>query len=475
MNRHIIYRPFIEGIKRGRFPSFPKMNLWGIALSICLLCFISKITAQNKEVVFLDMDMTWEQLISQAQKEHKLLFIYLFEPNNSNCSLAESELFTKPQIAANLNRYFINYKIDGTDKRTEEFISTFEIHNYPSFLFFDKKSQLLKKKNQAPSTLECLDLIKELISNEYGTPDIGRQSQTPSSKFDNDIFTIPSPNYNDQPNDRKASKLTPTVSSQQKKYADMKRLAEQWEKSYYNKAIQPKELRLYAYWLKSQNQSYHAPVNDYLKTQKGQFEHPLNRQFIFDFAETVENDAIQLFMNDIHHFKTTQGSENINNKLKTAIFNSILTAIKEHDKAIFRDAIHIINQANLPFKDNFEFEMTMLYFKGVGEWKGYAEKAMAHINSKNITDPKLLNDLASNIALNLEDIRYLEQALEWAKMSVKMENEYDYNHTLTFVYYRLGQYDMAMKMAEYTLKLAELRKVNPTKIKNLIDDIRTRR
>ncbi len=473
MNHHRIYRPF-EGIRRGRFPSFPKILLLRVVIIVYLFSFAAKVNSQNQGVSFLDTERTWEELISQAQKEHKLLFIYLFEPNCSNCSQAESELFTKPQIAENLNRYFINYKIDGTDERTKDFISTFKVHNYPSFLFFDKNSQLLQKKNQAPSVLEYLDLIKELVSNEYGTPDIGQQSQIPSSKFDNDIFTIPSPNYNDQPADVKAPKLTPP-SNQQKKYADMKRLAEQWEKAYYNKAIQPKELRLYAYWLKSQNQSYHAPVNDYLKTQKGQFEHPLNRQFIFDFAETVENDAIQLFMNDIHHFKTTQGSENINNKLKQAIYNSILTAIKEHDKAIFQDAISIIKQANIPFKDNFEFEMTMLYFKGVGEWKGYAEKAMTHINSKNITNPKLLNDLASNIALNLEDTRYLEQALEWAKMSVKMENEYDYNHTLTFVYYRLEQYEMAMKMAEYTLKLAELRKVNPTKIKNLIDDIRTRR
>ncbi|MFK7903478.1 MAG: thioredoxin fold domain-containing protein [Chitinophagales bacterium] len=474
MNHDRIYHPFIECIKRGRLPSFTKINLLRILFSIYLLSFVPEIAAQNQEVSFLDTEMTWEELVFQAQKERKLLFIYLFEPNCPNCSQAESGLFTDPQIAAKHNRYFINYKINGADERIKDFISTFEVDNYPSFLFFNKNSQLLQKRNQAPSTLEYLELIKELVSDEYGTPDIGRQSQTPSSKFDNGIFTIPSPNYNDQPSDTKPPKPAPSL-NQQKKYADMKRLAEQWEKSYYNKAIQPKELRLYAYWLKSQNQSYHAPVNDYLKTQKGQFQHPLNRQFIFDFSETVENDAIQLFMNDIHHFKTTQGSESINSKLKQAIYNSILTAIEEHDKAIFKNAIDIINQANLPFKDNFEFEMTMLYCKGMGEWKEYAEKSISYINSKNITDPKLLNDLASDIALNLEDARYLEQALEWAKMSVKMENEYDYNHTLTFVYYRLGQYDMAMKMAEYTLKLAELRKVNPTKIKNLIDDIRTRR
>jgi len=474
MNHHRIYRPFLGGIKRRRLPSFSKINLLRIVLNICLLSFVAEMVAQNQEVSFLDTEMTWEELVSQAQKEHKLLFIYLFEPNCPNCSQAESDLFSKPQIATNHNRYFINYKIDGTNERTADFITTFKVHNYPSFLFFDKNSQLLQKKNQTPSAVEYLELIEELVSNEYGTPDIGRQAQTPSSKFDDDIITIPSPNYNDQPIDNQTSEST-YLSNQQKKYADMKKLAEKWEMSYFNKTIQPKELRLYAYWLKSLNQSYHAPVNDYLETQKGQLQQPLNRQFIFDFSETVENDAIQLFMKDIHHFKTTQGSEHINGKLKQAIYNSILTAIKEHDKAIFKNAIDIINQATLPFKDTFEFEMTMLYFKGVGEWKGYAEKAMNYINSKNITDPKLLNDLASNIALNLEDTRYLEQALEWAKMSVKMENEYGYNHTLAFVYYRLKQYDMAMKMAEYTLKLAELRKVNPNKIKDLIDNIRTRR
>ncbi|MEZ4887869.1 MAG: thioredoxin family protein [Chitinophagales bacterium] len=461
-----------------QLPHKTKKNSWGYTkrFGICigiLLFFIStKATTQNQEVYFLNTPMTMEQLVLQAKKEHKLIFIYVFEANSPTCAQIENYLFKDSQIAAYHNRNFINYKIDGKIDISQSFVAHFQVTAFPSFLFFSEKGQLLYNTPQKLSAMDYLKLLENIHDTSNSLPVIEGISSNSTSKFD-DKLIVPSPDYNASSSDNTPQKSQPNQSIPTK-MLNMEEQVKEWQKSYYNKTIGEQELLQYAYWLRKNRQSYHSIVNEYLKTQRGKLQNNTNRQFLYDFSETIENEAIKLLINDIQYFKATQGSEKINQKIKTAIYNSIQTAIKEHDKIIFKNAIDIIHQTDLPFQDAFEFDMKKQYYEGVADWKAFAETAIEYIDSKNITDPILLIELAAKVALHLDDSRYLENALKWAETSVKIENEYPCNYTLAYVYYRKGDYDMAMKVAEYTLKLAEMRQVNSQEIKKLIDDIRIR-
>lgn len=452
--------------------------LFTIPLCIILLLSISKICAQNPEVIFLETEMNWNQLIQKAKKEHKLLFIYVFENNSTACNHTENYIFKNSKVATAHNQYCINYKIDGKASSSRDFIHDFGIQTLPTFLFFDTNENLLKQSSDTPPPVDYLKIIQEVIDIQYSTPDIGRANSENQSVFDNKRYTIPSPNYHNQPTATSSKTTQKTVNKSSnppnKEYGNLSIQAKKWEEAYYKRQLTADDLRKYAYWLKGQKQSYHSVVNDYLQTQKEKLQEHINRQFLFDFTETTENDAIEWFMKDIHHFKATQGSERINDRIKNAVRNSVLTAIREHDDAIFQDAIGVIQRVELPFKDDFEFEMKIGYFRGVSHWKEYAETAIAYINSKNTTDPNLLNELAFQIALNLDNLNYLQQALLWAKKAVKIETEYHYNYTLAFIYYRLQDFEAALKVAEYAQKLGELRKINPKEVNKLIDKIRAR-
>ncbi len=453
--------------------------LFTTLLCITLLLSIPKICAQNQGVTFMQTEMNWNQLIQKAKNEHKLLFIYVFENNSTACSHIEDYVFNNSKVTTTHNKYCINYKIDGQANSSRDFIHDFGIKTLPTFLFFDINENLLKQSSGTPPPMGYLKMMQEVIDTQYNTPDIGRGNLETQSVFDNKMYTIPSPNYHNQPKTatpleettQKTVNISPPLQNANR---NLPTQANKWEEAYYKRQITADDLRKYAYWLKGQKESYHAVVNDYLQTQKGKLQEHINRQFLFDFSESTENDAIKLFMKDIHHFKATQGSERINDRIKNAVRNSVLTAIREHDHAIFQDAIEVIQRAELPFKDDFEFEMKIGYFRGVGDWRDYAETAIAYINSKNTTNPKLLNEMAFQIALNLDDLNYLQQALSWAKKTVKIETEYHYNYTLAFIYYRLNEFDIALKVAEYAQKLGELRKINPKEVNKLIDKIRAR-
>lgn len=468
MNEIILKSSFAGIKKKETFSILLNFKRWSLLLCCGLLLFSSKISAQQQRISFVSQDMNWKSLIQQAQTQNKLVFIYVYDSRSDVCRQVESEVFSHPSVAANHNHHFVNYKVDGTVESSKNLITAFNITYFPTLLFFDADENLLHNTTKALPASVYLSMLEKLMEAQSLFPIVVKQNMNQSETLNNKV--IDSPNYNAQPVTH--SKSSSTSSNKSKNYSQQE--IEQWKADYYSKKISAEDLRKYAYSLQALQHPYHAVVNQYLKREKAKLKEEINRQFLYDFSETVENDAIHFFLADIQHFKVTQGSEKINNKIKSAIRKSILTAIEEHDKIIFDYAIDVIQQANLPFKDAFAFEMKTLYYSGADEWQNYAETAIQYVEDKNITDPMLLNQLAYNIALHLTDTQYLEAALAWANTLTGMEKEYHPHYTLAYVLFRLKRDGEAMKVAEEALKIAQFRGIDPKEIKRLIDDIRVR-
>ncbi len=475
MNRSIpSYYCFAEN-NTDKILSFFCMHVWSLLVCICLVLSASKTVAQKHSIQFVKGDQTLEHLKKQAKAQTKLIFIYIYEPNSSVCREVENRVFTHQQAALYHNDYFVNYQVNGREPSVQSLVNAFNIKHFPSFLYFDVEGRLIHQTNQTSPTSAYLELVYKVITNSDlpfykidGVPDIEGKK------------IIESTPYNKQPaipqktQTARESLSTPASTAPQTKKLFTEQQLEEWEAAYYSRKISTDDLRNYAYALKERKRPYHTVVNQYLKLERTRLRNEINRQFLYDFSETVENDAIHLFLKDIQYFKVEVGSDKINNRIKSAIFNSIQTAIKEQDKVIFEYAIDIISQANLPFKDEFEFDMKMRYYQGVDEWENYTKTAVEYVKTKNITNPQLLNELAFNIAKHSDDTRSLEEALLWAKEGAKIDTEYASNLTLTYVYYRLKQKEKALETAEITLKIAEIRKIDPKEIKDLMDDIKTR-
>lgn len=462
---------FKKNGSKGMYSFFRFLFLYCLLPTICF-SLPSEISAQTKFIYFQNSTLKWEGLMQLAESQGKLVFLYVYEPNSAVCSEVEHRLFNHPKAIEYHNGYFVNYKLNGRDSSTKELINYFDIQKFPCFLYFNSQEKLLYKTYQSSPTAVYLESVYEIITDnlfiEIDSNPVPTKEVIPQPIYENEskILNESQPVAPNPP----LQKVAPKEIKKQYTDTEFKEL----EEKYISRKISSDDLRAYLYALRERQQSYHTIVNQYLKMENTRLKNVENRQFLYDFLETIENNVIHHFLEDVQHFKIAQGSPKINDRIKYAIQNSIRIAIKERDEVIFERAMEVIQKANLPFEDGFEFEVKMMYYEGIDNWEKYGETAVEYVKKKNITNPQLLNELAYKVALHSHNTRHLEEALKWAKQIVDIEHEYPSHYTLTYVYYRLKNKKEALLFAEKTLEIAEFRKIDQKEIRDLIDDIRTR-
>ncbi len=214
-----------------------------------------------------------------------------------------------------------------------------------------------------------------------------------------------------------------------------------------------------AYLSKKYYRPYNMVVNEYLQSQHNNLDSEENRAFVYDFSINLENRAIDIFLNDIHYFKETHGSKEINERLTDAIHNSILVAIRERDYPLFEKAQAIVENIDLPNKEAFLFEIRSIFYQGTEDWDTYADLVTKYFRSRDITDPVLLGDVAWAFHQYIHDGKRLKRALRWIEASIQIENEYYNNHIYAALLYKIGAVDDAIEAAKKAIAIAKMRRV----------------
>ncbi len=357
----------------------------------------------------------WYKVIEKAKEENKLIFVDVMADYCPPCKVMDAEVFPEKSVALFYNEHFISYRIDIEAKESTYLKELFNIKTVPTLLFLTSEGKLIKKLEEGKTAKEFIVLGKEVMSDKRS-------------------FMV-------QVNDNDPDWL---------RYKELERM-------YQSGTRQPKFLREYAYLLRRYRKPHNMVVNEYLRTQANRKHLKENRLFVYDFTSNLGNLAVDFFIKDIQHYKQSHGGKKINEKVKTAIYNSILTAIRERDYNLFDKANLIFKDIELPEQDKFVFEMQSLFYQGIEDWENYAEVAYKYLNSKEITDPILLNDIAAKFHQYVNSKKDLKQALKWVKQSIKIENEYYNNTTAASLYHKLGKTKKAIKAAEKAIKIAKLR------------------
>ncbi|MGB0839473.1 MAG: thioredoxin family protein [Chitinophagales bacterium] len=256
---------------------------------------------------------------------------------------------------------------------------------------------------------------------------------------------------------------------------DLKRLST-YEDSYVLGRKNADMMRNYAYLLKKYDRPYNKIVNEHLNgLNNDERLSEQNRQFIYDFADNLNNRAIDFFLSDIQYLKEYHGGAKINAKMEDAIYSGILASIEQRDERLFEKSINLIDAASLPNQDKLRFDMQSLYYFGVEDWGNYSTVAYDYLTVKRVTDPELLNDVAWNFHQFITNKKMLKAALEWVKTSIEIENEYYNNYTYASLLYKLGDEKQAIKAAENAIYIANVRNIDYSKVLRLLDRMKGQR
>lgn len=101
-----------------------------IVLFLFLIGLTGTLRAQTAEVNFRDLG--YEEALKVAEAEHKLLFLDAYTSWCAPCKKMAGEVFTRPDVGALLNTYFVSVKYDMGSY--PELQKQLEINAYPTFL-----------------------------------------------------------------------------------------------------------------------------------------------------------------------------------------------------------------------------------------------------------------------------------------------------------------------------------------------------
>lgn len=100
--------------------------------------------AQDRSIHFiLAADMNWNDVLAQAQKEKKMIFIDCYTSWCGPCKRLAKDIFTRNEVADFYNEHFINIKYDVEKDPKFEMNNPFHIKSYPTLLYLSAQGDVV--------------------------------------------------------------------------------------------------------------------------------------------------------------------------------------------------------------------------------------------------------------------------------------------------------------------------------------------
>jgi thiol-disulfide isomerase/thioredoxin len=400
-------------------------------IAVLLLLFSMGLNAQKIAINFMNGD--WDSVMQQAIEQNKLIFVDVYADYCPPCKQMDAQVFTNKEVAVFYNKNFINYKVNLSNRENHAFQTLHSIKELPALLYFTPDGRVMRKTTGCKEVEEFLEIGSEIAYN-----------------------------------------TNEGVSLVANDYENVKLM--QLEEVYNRHTItgmptSPETLRELSYALRQRRRPYNAVVNDYLLANSKTPRKPEVRQFIYDFSINLENLAMDYFLKDIVYFKQYYSGNKVNDKIKTAIYNSVLTAIQSRNENLFKKAVSAIQKANLPDEDRYLFEIRSIYYQGIEDWSSFSKVAYNYLTTQKSSDPQLLNDVAFKFQRYVTNKRMLKEAIKWAKKSINMEHEYMNHYALALLYFKTGKNAKALDVCKEAIDVAKTRNIPYTEVSDLMNQI----
>ena len=369
---------------------------------------------------------TLKEVLELAEESQLCVFVHTTSEKNKNCNGLIRPIISDERLVHYLNQNFISYQLNIDDVAYYNFIHIHELKEMPAFFFFSPYGIMVEKVKGISKAGEIQSIAElVLLKNSRDLMD---------SEFLQSLIDT------------------------------------------YNNAYRAGNM-LYslAYGLKSYGMPYNQVVNDYLEQlAPSDLQYDSVKQFIFDFSDNVENQAIDFFLNNINMFYSILNKHHVNNRLTLALHNSIQSAIYKRDRRIYEKALNIIKRYGHICPKTCSFFLKAEYYEGVKDWDNLAKVTIAYINSHPQPDALLLNISAYKMYLYQSDKKHLKHGLKWAERARRLENNYVNNFTTALLLQQLDRNQDALAALAHALNLGKMEGVDTSTAQELWDTLKSR-
>lgn len=377
-----------------------------------IACFFSISVTVYSEAGIQFNNGTLKDALARAKAERKYVFVHTTSTGCQPCQSVQERFYNDPNVANFYNRYFVNHILNADDLNNSNIAGIHNLGENTVLMYYNSLGEIVGKVMEVntPDDLifrgqEAIDLDEKNDSNWYNLQGM--------------------------------------------------------HETYLQNQNNPSFLREYAKLLRTFDEPYNYVVNQYLETQEPDpFVNQENLAFVYDYTTNVENKAIDYFIERIDFYKKYVSSDEINEKIKVATYNSLLTAINEKDEQLLEKLLEVVDDAHLPSAQRLKYYMASEYYAATSDWETFARVTVDYFKTYKITDPKVLNDAAGKFDYYVPSKKYKKIAKQWIEESIRISSEC-YN-TLTYARILSNEGDCvgAIEQAKRSIRIAEQRAAN---------------
>jgi thioredoxin-related protein len=372
------------------------------------------INAQDVGIRF--MDATWEQVMAEAKKQEKLIFVDAYTTWCGPCKVMAQNVFTQKEVGDFYNQYFINYKLDMEKGEGLDFAKTYKVKAYPTFLFIDGDGNLVHQSLGSRPVQSFIEL--------------GEAAHDP---------------------DRQVGALMRRFESGDR---------------------QPDFLKQYVQAVKnSRVGDPEVALNEYLATQEDRFT-PENAAFILEMASTSPDSEHYRFVKENREAMYEAVGENpVDEFLKTGILYQFRLKRNPSEKEV-ADAFREVFTVEKADRFAAEFNLRQLMFsKKTEDQQRFLKAAIIYMEQYPQASWEMLNSLAWRFYELTDDEDLLRIAKEWALQSVAQHSAYHNNDTVAALYLKLKEKDAARRYALAAIEIAKQTGENYEETQKLLEEI----
>ena len=349
-----------------------------------LLMLVQLLNAQHRSVT---MEAgTWNEIKAKAQKESKMIFIDAYATWCGPCKRMAKAVFTNDTVADYYNANFISASIDMEKGEGKDLVKEWNIHAYPNLLYFTSNGELVHRSCGAHLAADFIKLGKEAQSTEsqFATT----QKKYNSGTADADFVAAYINTFYEKclPFDKESTKYFATQSS-----ADLL-LPRNWE-------------------------LMKVAVNDMT-----------SGEFVY-----LEANAAA--------FAVAFKPEEVERKIEDVYKGTLMNALYNDKGAHYQEAKQKVLGKATPFNHLPEKAISfadMNYYEQKKDWENYAITATNYITKYDSVNSNMLNQIAYTFYENVTDKKQLATALDWAKKSITIKEDFANLDTYASLLYANG-------------------------------------
>jgi thioredoxin-related protein len=359
---------------------------------ITLFTFSIAVNAQ-KSIAFTKG--TLSEVLAQAKKENKLVFIDCYTSWCGPCKMMEKYVFTNDTVANFFNKTFINYKLDMEKGEGIGVAAEYRVGSYPTYLFLDGTGkQIHRSANRMP--------VVEFMAEA-----------------------------------QKASNPAETSFAMEERYAAgernpefMVKYIDQLKKGNINKAK-----RIF-------QETLATVSDDVLKTNIGW-------EIMTMFPLTEEDRFYKFLTANEAYFVAKQGKEEVKAIQRQIELNALYRALGKKEKEELFKRLAAYRQGADAAMLGTAAKIEILYYLNTKDYPTFIKLAKQYCASVLKTDDNVLSFIAHRCELDTDDKEVLKQALAMAEQAIKINDKvYVNQRSYADLCYKLGMKDEALKAAQ---------------------------